>query len=82
MTDAFSQVYSIQHYVMKFVSDLREVGGFYRVLRFPPRKKNWPPRYNWNIVKSVVKHYNPNPYIFQTYSLYFFSVSTMSSKEI
>jgi len=26
-------VYSIQHYVNKFVSDLRQVGGF---LRFPP----------------------------------------------
>jgi len=25
-----------QPYVIKFVSDLREVGGFLRVLRFPP----------------------------------------------
>ena len=23
--------------------------------------KNWPPRYNWNIVESDVKHHNPNP---------------------
>jgi len=29
-------VYSIQHYVIKFVSDLRQVGGFLRVLQFPP----------------------------------------------
>jgi hypothetical protein len=29
-------VYSIPHYVIKFVSDLRQVGGF---LRFPPRIK-------------------------------------------
>ena len=29
------EVYSI-HYVIKFVSDLRQVGGFLRVLRFPP----------------------------------------------
>ena len=29
-------VYSIQHYVIKFVSDLRQVGGFLPVLRFPP----------------------------------------------
>ena len=29
-------VYSIQHYMVKFVSDLRLVGGFLRVLRFPP----------------------------------------------
>ena len=26
----------IQHYVIKFVSDLRQVRGFLRVLRFPP----------------------------------------------
>jgi len=25
-----------QHYVIKFVSDLGQVGGFLRVLRFPP----------------------------------------------
>ena len=31
-----SEVYSIQHYVIKFVKDLRQVGGF---LRFPPPKK-------------------------------------------
>ena len=30
------EVYSIQHYVIKFVSDLRHVGGFLRVLWFPP----------------------------------------------
>jgi len=27
---------SIQPYVIKFVSDLRQVGGFLRVLLFPP----------------------------------------------
>jgi hypothetical protein len=26
----------VQHYVIKFVSDLRQVGGFLRVLRFLP----------------------------------------------
>ena len=31
------EVYSIQHYVIKFVSDLRHVGGFLRKLQFPPR---------------------------------------------
>ena len=30
------EVYSIQHYVIKFVSDLRQVSGFLRVLQFPP----------------------------------------------
>ena len=30
------EMYSIQHYVIKFVSDLRQVGGFLWLLRFPP----------------------------------------------
>jgi hypothetical protein len=34
-----AEVYSIQHYVMKFVSDLRQVDGFHRVLRFPSQIK-------------------------------------------
>jgi len=31
-----AEMYSIQHYVIKFVSDLWQVGGFFRALRFPP----------------------------------------------
>ena len=30
------QVYSIQHYMIKCVSDLRQVGGFLLILRFSP----------------------------------------------
>jgi hypothetical protein len=30
------EVYSIQLYVIKSVSDLRQVSGFLRVLQFPP----------------------------------------------
>jgi len=30
------EVYSIQHYVIMFVSDLRQVSGFLRVLWFSP----------------------------------------------
>jgi hypothetical protein len=30
------EVYSIYHYVIKFVSDLRQIGCFLWVLRFPP----------------------------------------------
>ena len=29
-------VYSIQYYATKFVSDLQQVSGFFRVRRFPP----------------------------------------------
>ena len=32
------EVYLIQHYGIKFVSDLRQVGGFVRVLWFPQPK--------------------------------------------
>ena len=33
---AHGKVYWIQHYVIKFVSDLQQVSGFLRVLWFPP----------------------------------------------
>jgi hypothetical protein len=33
---AHREVYLIQHYVIRFESDLRQVGGFLCVLRFPP----------------------------------------------
>ena len=33
------EVYSIQHYVINIVSDLRQVDGFLWVLRFPPSIK-------------------------------------------
>jgi hypothetical protein len=31
-----NEVYSIQNYVIKIISDFRQVGGFLRVLWFPP----------------------------------------------
>jgi hypothetical protein len=42
---------------LEFVSDLRQVGGFLRVLRFPPPIKliATSPRYNLNIVE----HHKP-----------------------
>jgi hypothetical protein len=36
LNPAHSEMYLIQHYVIEFVSDLRQVGVFFRVLRFPP----------------------------------------------
>jgi hypothetical protein len=42
---AHGEMYSIQHYVLKFVSDLRKVSGFLQVLQFrPPRKLTLNPR--------------------------------------
>jgi hypothetical protein len=51
----YSMRYTIQHYVIKFVSDLRQVGGFLLELRFPPPIKLTV----WNIVESGVKHHKP-----------------------
>jgi hypothetical protein len=56
-----SEVYSIQHYVIKFVSDLRQVSSFLRVLRFPP-PINWPSQYIWNTIESGVNEHKPNPW--------------------
>jgi len=33
---AHGQVYSMHHYVIKFASDLRQVGGILQMFRFPP----------------------------------------------
>ena len=52
------EVYSIQHYVIKFVSDLWQVCGFLRV-HWLPSPINWPPRYNWNIVESGFEYHIP-----------------------
>ena len=45
------EVYSIQHYVIKFISDLCKVGGFRRLFQFHPP------------LKLGVKHHKPTPYI-------------------
>jgi hypothetical protein len=52
------EVYSIQHYVIKFVSDLGRSVVFSGYSDFL-HQYNWPPRYNWNIVESGIKHHNP-----------------------
>ena len=49
----------VQHYVIKFVSDLGQVAGFHRALCFL-HQLNLPPRYNWNIVESGFKHHKTN----------------------
>jgi hypothetical protein len=61
------KVYSIQHYVIKFVSDLWQVWGF---LQFP-----LPIKHNWNIVESGLKHHNPNPILSIIWSFSLISTS-------
>ena len=50
----------VQHNVMKFVSDLRLVGGFSPGPPVSSTNKNLPPQYNWNIVESGIKHHQTN----------------------
>ena len=54
----YGEVYSIQHYVIKFVSDLRQVGGFSHGPSVSSTSKI--PLYNLNIVESGAKHHKPN----------------------
>jgi hypothetical protein len=62
-------VYSIQQYVIKFVSDLRQVGGFLRVLWFSvilllplfSSTRKTDRHDSWNIIESDIKHHNSNP---------------------
>jgi len=51
------KVYWKQHYVIKFVNDVRQVSVFLRVLWFPPPIKMTATIY---IVESGVKHPQPN----------------------
>jgi hypothetical protein len=58
-----------QHYVITFVGDLRQVGVFVRVVRFPPPiKLAVTIRYNWNIVEkvalSIIKQTNKQTNVF------------------
>ena len=45
-------------YSIKFVSDLRQVGGFLH-------QQNWPPWYNWNIVERDIQHHKTKPSIYR-----------------
>jgi hypothetical protein len=55
----YTEVYSIQQYVIKFISNL--------VFSRFPHRYNWPPWYKWYIVESGIKQHNPNSCLAQTY---------------
>ena len=48
------EVHSIQHYVIKFASELQLVNGFLMVLRFPPPIKTY-------LESGVLNTITPNP---------------------
>jgi len=55
------EVYSTQHDVIKFVSDLRQIGWFSPGTSISSTNKTDRHDIIENIVKSGIKHYNPNP---------------------
>jgi hypothetical protein len=58
LNPAHGEPYSIQHYVIKFVSDLLQVGDFLQVLQFPPSIK-LTSMIQVYIVEHGVKHHHP-----------------------
>ena len=50
----------VQHYVIKLVSDLRQVVGFLRILRFPPPIKLTATIYNEILLKVSLNTIKPN----------------------
>ena len=62
LNPVYGEVYSIQYYVIMFVSNLRQVSSFLRVLYFPLPIKLTATIHSWNIVESGVKyHKSTNP---------------------
>ena len=59
---AHGEVYSIQHYVIKFVNDLREIGGGFFSGTSVSSTNNTDRNdiTEWNIVECGVKHHSPN----------------------
>jgi hypothetical protein len=52
------EVYSIKHYLIKFVSDMRQVGGLFRFLRgCTTSTKYWPPPTSWRLCQRLYYFY-------------------------
>ena len=74
----------VQHYVIKFVCDLRQVAGFLRVFRFPPPLKRSTPSNKQTIFWHTNYIYNALINIYQSnrINIVFILQSTISSKII
>jgi hypothetical protein len=63
------EVYLIQHYVIKFVIDLWQVGGFLSVLQFPPPIKTDCHDITGILLKVVLNTITHNPTLYCSYML-------------
>jgi hypothetical protein len=57
----FGEVYSIQHYAIKFVSNLRQVGSFLPGTLVSSTHKTDCHDITEILLKVALKHHNPNP---------------------
>jgi hypothetical protein len=62
----------------KFVSDLRQVGGFLQALQFPRPINMTSTVYKWNIVESGIQHQKPKPNYQTIYEVILISFSLQS----
>jgi hypothetical protein len=75
-TPEHGEVYLIQHYVIKFVSDLRQVSDFLRVLRFPQQIRIV--RHDiTEILLKVALNAKPKPFFFFFFRAFFEQIWTM-----
>jgi hypothetical protein len=68
------EVYSIQHFVIKFVCDLWQVSSFFQILLFPPPIKLIA---TVSYFESGVKHHNTDPRLYAQL-LHFISENIMT----
>jgi hypothetical protein len=72
------KVYTIQHYVIKFVSDLRQVGIFIRLLRFPLNENYLKPKFILWYVLYIHNYYSFNIVWNITVNFLWFQIRRMS----
>ena len=60
---------NLEHYVIKFVRDLRQVGSFLCVLRFPPSKKTDRPDITETLLKVALNSIKPNELMINRYEI-------------
>ena len=62
-------MYLIQHYVIKFVNDLQQVGSILQVLQFPPPIKTYPHDITDILLKVALNTITLTPSVSNVYQL-------------
>jgi hypothetical protein len=70
----YDEVYSTQHYVINFISDLRQIRRWFSPVSSIDKTDHW------NIVESVVRHQTPSPTVFFIYEIYYILTITLNNR--